>query len=154
MILSLHLSARFTADGYPDLNPHSDTPCEILHTILLGIDKYVWHATTNKWNSRKDKAFASLLEELSRDGLSILTFRPQYIMQFKNSLIGRQFKTLQQLAVFCLRPQPDSSTKEKRLFELWKAVGILGALLWFPEIRNMEEYLVFDLVKPHSILWI
>jgi len=67
-------------------------------------------------------------------------------MQFKNSLIGRQFKSLQQLAVFCLEPGSNVSTsvRDNRLFSLWKANGELGALLWYPEIRDMKTYLVRD----------
>lgn len=136
-------STYSTHTGHLGTNPHSDTPCEILHTILLGIDKYIWHETTHKWSDKVEQDFASQLEKLSRDGLSIPSFRPQYIMQFKNSLVGRQFKSLQQLAVFGLQPPSGNSTnKEKKLFELWKANGILGALVWFPEIRNMKQYLV------------
>ncbi|KAJ7893959.1 hypothetical protein B0H14DRAFT_2334630, partial [Mycena olivaceomarginata] len=44
---------------------------------------------------------------------------------------------LQQLAVF----QLDDKLCSTPVFELWKANGVLGALLWYPEIRNMDQYL-------------
>ncbi|KXN84185.1 hypothetical protein AN958_12897 [Leucoagaricus sp. SymC.cos] len=123
----------------PGVDPHADTPCKILHTILLGIDKYIWMETSKKWNSKKDAEFEDRLSKVSIDGLTVFgLFCPSYILQFKNSLIGRQLKLLQQLAVFCLLPASDS---ERKLFNLWKANGELGALLWFPEIEDMETYL-------------
>ncbi|KAJ7831753.1 hypothetical protein B0H14DRAFT_2592432 [Mycena olivaceomarginata] len=70
------------------LDSHRDSPCEILHTILLGEDKYVWHETTKAWNDEQDDKLCS-----------------------------------------------------PELFELWKANGVLGALLWFPEIKDMDQYL-------------
>ncbi|KAJ6617842.1 hypothetical protein B0H10DRAFT_1796504 [Mycena sp. CBHHK59/15] len=119
------------------LDPHRDSPCEILHTILLGEDKYVWHETNKGWNDEQGALFADRLQSSSVDGLSIPPLRAPYMVQYKNSLIGKHFKTLQQLAVFHL----DEKLCSPQVFNLWKANGELGALIWYPEIKNMEQYL-------------
>ncbi|KAG6843596.1 hypothetical protein H0H87_002737, partial [Tephrocybe sp. NHM501043] len=60
----------------------------------------------------------------------------QYLVQYKNSLIRKHFKSLQQLAVFHMHNLvPDC------VFDLWKASGELGAYMWFPEIKDLESYL-------------
>jgi hypothetical protein len=58
-------------------------------------------------------------------------------MQYANSLIGRQFKTITQVNVFHVYDLVDDTR-----YLLTKAVGELAALLWFTEIRNQQEYLV------------
>ncbi|EDQ99232.1 uncharacterized protein LACBIDRAFT_316826 [Laccaria bicolor S238N-H82] len=119
------------------LDPHKDSPCELLHTYLLGEDKYVWHDTSKKWDKKKEELFAVCLQGSSLEGLTIDSLRARYCVQYKNSLIGKHFKSLQQLAVFHL----NDSLCPPHLFEIWKASGELGALLWFPEIKNMDQYL-------------
>ncbi|KAG5646330.1 hypothetical protein H0H81_008515, partial [Sphagnurus paluster] len=111
--------------------------CEIFHTFLLGNDKYVWHETNKAWDKTKDDLFAVRLQSSSTDGLSIPPLRSQYLLQYKNSLIGKHFKALQQLAVFHL----DDTLCSKAVFDLWKANGELGALIWYPEIKDMDGYL-------------
>ncbi|KAF5384429.1 hypothetical protein D9615_003465 [Tricholomella constricta] len=118
------------------IDPHQDTPVEILHTWLLGNDKYLWHDTNKQWDKKKDGTFAVRLQSSSIDGLTLPQIRADYLVQYKNSLIGKHFKILQQLGVFHVYDLCSDS-----LFRLWKAAGELGALIWFPEISNMPTYL-------------
>ncbi|KAJ7715042.1 hypothetical protein B0H16DRAFT_1477673 [Mycena metata] len=127
------------------LDPHRDSPCEILHTILLGEDKYVWHETTKLWSTEQGALFAARLQSASIDGLNLTSLRSRYMVQYKQSLIGKHFKALQQLSIF----QLDSKLCSGPLFELWKANGLLGALLWFPEIKNADQYQRSIALGPH-----
>ncbi|KAJ7269023.1 hypothetical protein C8J57DRAFT_1435715 [Mycena rebaudengoi] len=119
------------------LDPHRDSPCEILPSVLLGDDKYIWHETNKPWDKAKGEKFAVQLQSSSVEGLNLASVRGRYIVQYKNALIGKHFKILQQLGAFHLHEDLCS----KNLFDLWKASGELGALLWYPEIRNLEQYL-------------
>ncbi|KAJ6609432.1 hypothetical protein B0H10DRAFT_2166322 [Mycena sp. CBHHK59/15] len=122
------------------VDPHRATPIEILHSYLLGNDKYVWHDTTKQWGNQKQNLFAAQLSASSIDSHSIPPPQPHYVVKYKNSLIGKHFKMLQQLRVFYVHglcPPPPSPL----LFDLGKETGDLRALLWFPEIKNMDVYL-------------
>lgn len=57
--------------------------------------------------------------------------RASYIMQYKNNLIGKHFKTLSQTMSFHLwgLATPDQ-------IKLAHSVGILGGLLWLTEITD------------------
>lgn len=124
--------------GQPGVNVHRDTAVEVLHTDLLGGDKYVWFDTSSKWNKKEEELFAQHLRLSFIDGLSIPAIRAEYMVQYKNSLIGKHFKTLQQLAVFHLH----NDLCTPLLFDLWKATGELGALIWMDKITDMDQYLV------------
>lgn len=72
------------------------------------------------------------------DGLTLAPLRPHYVVKYKNSLVGKHFKGIQQLGIFHLYndlcPEP--------LFNLWRANSELGALLWYHEIEDMDTYTV------------
>ncbi|KAJ6477665.1 hypothetical protein C8R45DRAFT_1101972 [Mycena sanguinolenta] len=130
------------------LDPHRDSPCEILHTIFLGEDKYVWHDTSKAWNDDQGTLFAARLQSAFVDGLSLAPLQSRYMVQYKKSLIGKHYKALQQLAIF----QLDNTLCSPALFELWKMNGVLGALLWYPEIKDMDNYIADLTVSIDNVL--
>ncbi|KAF8501219.1 hypothetical protein JB92DRAFT_3213844 [Gautieria morchelliformis] len=145
--------------SFPGLDPHGDTPVEILHTVLLGLIKYVWHNLHTSWKDPERELFIIRLQGTNIDGLTIPPIRVAYMSQYRNALVGKHFKTLMQTVVFHVHgivSQPQ--------FELIKATGRLGAVLWYHKIRNMVEYLgdlrilvanvldAFDTVDPTHIL--
>ncbi|KAK0467035.1 uncharacterized protein EV420DRAFT_1636068 [Desarmillaria tabescens] len=118
------------------LDPSQDTPVEILHTILLGIIKYIWHMLHTSMSDAQRDLFAVRLQATDIDGLTVPPIRAAYMMQYRNNLIGKHFKTLMQTMAFHVH---DIVTPAQ--FNLVKAAGALGALLWVHEIENMDEYL-------------
>ncbi|KAJ7229581.1 hypothetical protein B0H12DRAFT_1029956 [Mycena haematopus] len=142
------------------LDPSQDTPLELLHTILLGVIKYIWHhMNTEKWSDTDRQLLAIRLQSTDITGLSVPPIRAAYMIQYKNNLIGKHFKTLMQILAFHVH---EISTPEQ--FTPVKAAAELCARLWVPEIDDMDEYITqvkiavanlldaFDVVDPLRIL--
>ncbi|KAJ6628304.1 hypothetical protein B0H10DRAFT_2271410 [Mycena sp. CBHHK59/15] len=117
------------------LDPNHDTPVEILHTILLGIIKYVWYTLHSGWSEAQRDLFVVWLQSTDIDDLTVPPIRAAYMMQCQNGLIGKHFKTLMQTMVFHVH-----DLVSPKLFALVKAVSHLGALLWVHEIDDMAQY--------------
>ncbi|KAK0463305.1 hypothetical protein IW261DRAFT_1554190 [Armillaria novae-zelandiae] len=111
----------------PGLDPSQDTPVELLHTVLLCIIKYVWHMLNSSWSDVQRNLIAIRLQSTNIDG---------YMIQYRNNLIGKHFKTLMQTLPFHVHGvvTPDQ-------FTLVKAVSALSPLLWTHEIPKLQEYL-------------
>ena len=88
------------ADTVQALDVHRDTPVEILHTYLLGVDKYSWYHLHDKGSDTQKAAFAMRLQSSSLDGLSLPPLRASWMMQHPNNLIGKHLKAIQQLTIF------------------------------------------------------
>ncbi|KAF8587026.1 hypothetical protein K439DRAFT_1646027 [Ramaria rubella] len=113
---------------FSGLDPHRDTPVKILHMILLGIIKYVWH----NLHTSLDEDMRALFWFVYPTNLHV-----GYMSQYPNGLIEKHFKTLMQTIIFHVhRLVKDLQT------ELIKAAGRLGVLVWYHEISDMDQYLV------------
>ncbi|KAI0685857.1 hypothetical protein BC835DRAFT_1535847 [Cytidiella melzeri] len=123
------------------LDVHRDTAVELLHTYLLGLDKYVWHVSHTAWNDEHRQLVAIRLQSSSVDGLSIYLVWGQYLVKYRNNLIGKHFKTLQQVGAFHLHPDLLENEHGGLLLDIWKATGELGALLFYHAIDDMSTYL-------------
>ncbi|KAJ7751043.1 hypothetical protein B0H16DRAFT_1887592 [Mycena metata] len=120
----------------PFFDPSQDTLVEILHTILLGDAKYTWYELHHNWTAVQQDIFTVRLQATNLDGLRVPPIRAAYMMQYRNGLIGKHFKTLMQTVIFHIH---DIVTPEQ--FTLVRALGELGPLLWMPDIDNLEDYL-------------
>lgn len=134
------------ANSFVVLDPTQDTPVELLHTILLGIVKYIWHAVHTTMSEANRDKFTVRLQATDTHGLNIPPIRAAYMMQYRQNLIGKHFKTLMQTAAFHMH---DLATPEQ--FQVVKAIGALGAVLWISEIDNMDRYLVRILFSVNCI---
>jgi hypothetical protein len=137
MKIRMHLRNASSPCLFSGFDPTQDSPVELLHTILLGVVKYAWFMSYSSWSTEKKLIFAMRLQATNALGINAPSIRAGYIMQYANSLIGRQFKIIVQTMAFHCH---DLLSPE--VFALWKAIGELTALLWLPMVDKMETFLV------------
>lgn len=96
----------------------------------------------SSWKDAAGDLFAIRIQSTDLDGLTVPPVQGAYMVQYRNNLIGKHFKTLMQTMAFHLHDTDDVQMSTTPQFRLVKAVGALGAVLWVHEIDDMEEYLV------------
>ncbi|KAL0568669.1 hypothetical protein V5O48_013310 [Marasmius crinis-equi] len=104
------------------LNPHSDTPVEILHVVLLGFVKYLWRDVIQNQIKKKDEKMKELSARLSSVNVEALT--------------GGDFRKLAQVAPFVLH-----GLVSDECYDTWVALSKLIPLIWQPEITDLPQYL-------------
>lgn len=128
------------------LDPHQDTPVEILHVILLGFIKYLWRDLVQNQLNNKDDKKALLMTRLSSfnvSGLGISPLAGQTLVQYSGSLTGRDFRALSQAAPFVIY-----DLVSKDCLDTWVALSKLIPLIWQPEIEDIDAHCVSSLLYP------
>ncbi|KAJ3858427.1 hypothetical protein EV359DRAFT_52231, partial [Lentinula novae-zelandiae] len=89
------------------LDPHSDTPVEILHVVLLGFVKYLWQDIIDnqlKKNAEKKRELATRLSSLDITGLGVESkLAGNTLVNHYGSLTGSDFRKICQVAPFVLK---------------------------------------------------
>ncbi|KAH8923888.1 hypothetical protein BT69DRAFT_1218457, partial [Atractiella rhizophila] len=120
-------------------------PVEVLHTVLLGIVKYVWACTIFKITPTFKERLRVQLEAACTATLdSGSSINAEYLIQYGGSLVGKELKILMQVMTWATRPMVDDRLMSKELWEVWRVLGAFASRLWVPAIPEVsrEEYLV------------
>ncbi|KAI5990253.1 hypothetical protein EDD15DRAFT_2453804 [Pisolithus albus] len=118
------------------LDPHQDTPVEVLHVILLGFIKYFWRDAISRMNDAQKDELQVRLSSLNVSGLGIPPLAGQTLVQYAGSLTGRDFRAISQAAPFVLH-----DLVPPECFEAFLALSSLVPLVWQPCIANVDEHL-------------
>jgi hypothetical protein len=120
-----------------DLDPHSDTPVEILHTVLLGFVKYMWRDAVTRVGKKHSKLLATRLSSFDVSGLGLSALDGPTLVQYAGSLNGKDFRALAQVALHVLHGLvPDLC------LSAWVALGALVPLLFQSQIDDFSSYAV------------
>ncbi|KAJ3805860.1 hypothetical protein F5876DRAFT_81326 [Lentinula aff. lateritia] len=122
------------------LDPHADTPVEILHVVLLGFVKYLWRDVIEnqiKKNPAKKKELAARLSSFDIEGLGLDSkLAGDTLVDYAGSLTGSDFRKICQVAPFVLK---DFVSDE--CYQTWISLSKLIPLIWQPEIEDLDTYL-------------
>ncbi|KAJ7869102.1 hypothetical protein B0H14DRAFT_3083946 [Mycena olivaceomarginata] len=112
------------------LDPHQDTPVEILHVVLLGFIQL------NKKDEKKE-LLATRLSSLDVSSLGISPLAAgQTLVRYSGSLTGRDFRAISQVAPFVLYDLVSDDC-----FKTWQALSKIVPLIWQPEIDDIESHI-------------
>ncbi len=120
-----------------DLDPHQDTPVEILHVVLLGFIKYFWRDAVARVSDEQKILLKTRLSSVDVSGLGFPPLSGDTLVTYAGSLTGRDFRAISQVAPFVLY-----DLVPKRCYEAWVALSALVPLIWQPEIDDLEAHLV------------
>ncbi|KAJ3884269.1 hypothetical protein GG344DRAFT_71472, partial [Lentinula edodes] len=85
-----------------NLDPHQDTPVEILHVILLGVVKYYWQDAVARIPKKDQDILVGRLSSFNTWGMGFSPLAGKTLVNYAGSLTGRDFRALVQAAPFVL----------------------------------------------------
>jgi hypothetical protein len=159
------LGMKQTLTGFyelPGVNPHLDWMYDVLHGALLGYVKYLWKATIDDSEIKKDLEALALLQETNNDDFAH-RLNSKQIVSWNGSFVGKDFKYLVQvwpltLIAFYGRSN-DMSESIRRITRLWGLAGALTVLLYQTEITDIDLWshsiskTALDLIEVWSTQW-
>ncbi|KAH9819564.1 hypothetical protein DFH28DRAFT_1145465 [Melampsora americana] len=122
-------------------NGHLDTPVEILHVVLLGIVKYLFRDEMKmigsmKTGTEKYAELSACWRSFNTKGLKIPPIQPNTLIQFSNSLIGKEFRVVLQTVPFVFFKYISPAKRH-----IWISLCLLTSYIFQTEISNMATYL-------------
>ncbi|KAH9813503.1 hypothetical protein DFH28DRAFT_829179, partial [Melampsora americana] len=142
---------------------HDDTPVETVHVVLLGIAKYLFRDTMKSFGLWRpglaiQRGLSGRWQSFNTKYLNIPPIQPTTLIQFYQSLVGKDFVTILQLAPFVLFEYIPANKRH-----LWTSLLLLCSYIFQHKISNMDKYLwqledrilVFYLqLIGHSVQWV
>ncbi|KAF8164203.1 hypothetical protein BJ912DRAFT_1150335 [Pholiota molesta] len=122
------------------LDPHQDTPVELLHVVLLGFVKYFWRDLISNQIKNDTARKTLLIQRLNSFDVISLGLSPlggDTLVNYANSLTGRDFRAISQVAPFVIY---DMVAPE--VFDAWLALSKLVPLVYQPIIEDIDEFIV------------
>ena len=80
-----------TDNMFKGLDPHQDTPVEILHVVLLGFVKYFWCDTISHMNNAQKEILTTKLSLVNVTGLGTPPLAGKTLVKYAGSLTGHDF---------------------------------------------------------------
>ncbi len=120
-----------------DFDANADSPVEILHVVLLGVVKYFWRDAVARQTAEGKAILKARLTSASVDGLGISPIRGHTLVYYAKSLIGRDFRTVLQVAPVVLHGMVPENA-----YEAWLAICCLAPLLFQNSIDDIDIYKV------------
>ncbi|KAI8443170.1 hypothetical protein BY996DRAFT_6436055 [Phakopsora pachyrhizi] len=104
---------------------HKESPVEVLHVVLLGILKYLYHDLIGGLLVNKKEELIARLQSFDTKNLNIQPIKAKYLIQHYSSLVGKDFKALIQAAPFR---------------KIWTSICHLCSFIFKTHIRDLKKY--------------
>ncbi|EFP78718.2 uncharacterized protein PGTG_04674 [Puccinia graminis f. sp. tritici CRL 75-36-700-3] len=113
-----------------------DTPVEILHVLSLGVVKYLVKDFMGKLKEHQLNEMEARLHSFCSDALHIPPIQAKYMMAHYKSFVGKDFRTIVQVAPFVFFP-----FMNQQQLDVWIPLCYICSMAFQTHIPNMNEYI-------------